>query len=287
MTATPGGPRTGAPISTWSLDEDESRHTGDSLVEVRQPITRHRARVLALAGVITFFAVWCVLSYANIVPTVILPSPTEVLRAFPVLHFQEALVRSIGGSLYRVYMGFLLAAVVAIPLGLLMGTFPAIKHFFNPLLDPLRFLPISALVPLFIVWFGIDEMQKIVFLFVGIVVYLLPLVVEAVENVDDVYLQTATTLGATKGQLIRHVLIPGSLPAIGEALRVMNGIGWTYVILAEVINARYGLGYLITAAGKRSNVDQIFALVAVILVIGVVTDWMIRMINKALFAWNE
>jgi len=287
MTATPGGPRTGAPISTWSLDEDESRHTGDSLVEVRQPITRHRARVLALAGVITFFAVWCVLSYANIVPTVILPSPTEVLRAFPVLHFQEALVRSIGGSLYRVYMGFLLAAVVAIPLGLLMGTFPPVKAFFVPLLDPLRFLPISALVPLFIVWFGIDEMQKIVFLFVGIVVYLLPLVVEAVENVDDVYLQTATTLGATKGQLIRHVLIPGSLPAIGEALRVMNGIGWTYVILAEVINARYGLGYLITAAGKRSNVDQIFALVAVILVIGVVTDWMIRMINKALFAWNE
>jgi NitT/TauT family transport system permease protein len=111
--------------------------------------------------------------------------------------------------------------------------------------------------------------------------------VEAVENVDDVYLQTATTLGASKGQLIRHVLIPGSLPAIGEALRVMNGIGWTYVILAEVINARYGLGYLITAAGKRSNVDQIFALVLVILVIGVVTDWMIRMVNKALFAWNE
>ena len=244
-----------------------------------RPRARHPARgraVLAAAGVLTFFAAWCVLSYANIVPTVILPTPTEVLRAFPVLHFEEALVRSIGRSLYRVYMGFLLAAVVAIPLGLLMGTFPPVKHFFVPLLDPLRFLPISALVPLFIVWFGIDEMQKIIFLFVGIVVYLLPLVVEAVENVDEVYVQTATTLGASRGQLIRHVLIPGSLPAIGEALRVMNGIGWTYVILAEVINARYGLGYLITAAGKRSNVDQIFALVLVILVIGVVTDWMIR-----------
>jgi ABC-type nitrate/sulfonate/bicarbonate transport system permease component len=137
------------------------------------------------------------------------------------------------------------------------------------------------------VWFGIDEMQKIVFLFVGIVVYLLPLVVEAVENVDDVYLQTATTLGASKGQLVRHVLVPGSLPAIGEALRVMNGIGWTYVILAEVVNARYGLGYLITVAGKRSHVDQIFALVLVILVIGVLTDWLIRTINQQLFAWNQ
>ena len=184
-------------------------------------------------------------------------------------------------------MGFVLATLVAIPLGLLMGTFPPIKYFFAPILDPLRFLPISALVPLTIVWFGIEEMQKIIFLFLGIFVYLLPLVVEAVEGVDDVYLQTATTLGATKGQIVRHVLIPGSLPALAEALRVMNGIGWTYVILAEVINARYGLGALITVAGKRSHVDQIFALVIVILVIGVVSDFVIRFLNRRLFFWKS
>src|SRR5712691_575730 len=255
-------------------------------MDVREAVPQRKARGLALAGLLSFLAIWCVLSYTGLVPTVILPSPTEVIRAFPVLHFEEALVRSAGWSLYRVYMGFLLAALVAIPLGLLMGTFPPVKHFFVPLLDPLRFLPISALVPLFLVWFGIEETMKIMLLFVGTFVYLLPLVVEAVENVDDVYLQTATTLGATKGQLIRHVLIPGSLPAIGEALRVMNGIGWTYVILAEVVNARYGLGYLITVAGKRSHVDQIFALVLVILFIGVVTDWTIRMVNAKLFLWN-
>jgi NitT/TauT family transport system permease protein len=184
-------------------------------------------------------------------------------------------------------MGFLLAAAVAIPLGIWMGTFPTVKHFFASVLDPLRFLPISALVPLTIVWFGIEESQKIMFLFMGTVVYLLPLVVQAVEEVDDVYLQTATTLGATRGQIVRHVLIPGSLPALGEALRVMNGIGWTYVIMAEVINARYGLGALITVAGKRSHVDQIFALVIVILVIGVVSDQIIRFVNKQLFTWKS
>ena len=255
-------------------------------MNVREPVTHRTSRILALAGLASFLVVWCVLSYGEIVPTIILPSPTEVLRAFPVLHFEEALVRSALRSFYRVTMGFALAAAVAIPLGIVMGTFPVIKHFFNPLLDPLRFLPISALVPLFIVWFGIDEMQKIVFLFVGIFVYMLPLVVEAVDQVEEVYLQTATTLGATRGQLIRHVLIPGSLPAIGEALRVMNGIGWTYVIMAEVVNARYGLGYLITTAGKRSHVDQIFALVLVILLIGVITDWIIKMVNRQLFHWN-
>jgi ABC-type nitrate/sulfonate/bicarbonate transport system permease component len=147
----------------------------------------------------------------------------------------------------------------------------------------LRFLPISALVPLTIVWFGIEETQKITFLFMGTVVYLLPLVVEAVEKVDEVYLQTATTLGASRWQIVSLVLVPASLPSIGEALRVMNGIGWTYVILAEVINAPYGLGALITVAGKRSHVDQIFALVLVILVIGVLSDQILRWINHRLF----
>lgn len=256
-------------------------------MKVREPVSDRRARTLAISGVLVFFSAWCVLSYAGLVPGTILPSPTEVLQAFPVLHFEEALVRSALMSLYRVMAGFVLSALVAIPLGLWMGTFPTVKHFFSPILDPLRFLPISALVPLFIVWFGIDDLQKIVFLFVGTFVYLLPLVVEAVENVEDVYLQTATTLGASRGQLVRHVLVPGSMPATFEALRVMNGIGWTYVILAEVINARYGLGALITVAGKRSHVDQIFALVLVILAIGVSTDWLIRRVNRRLFHWAE
>lgn len=256
-------------------------------MEVRGFITNRRRQALALGGVLSFFGAWCVLSYGGLVPRIILPSPSDVLRAFPVLHFEEALVRSALASLYRVFAGFLLSAVVSIPLGLLMGTYPTLKAFFLPILDPLRFLPISALVPLFIVWFGIDDKQKIVFLFVGTFVYMLPLVIEAVEGVEEVYLQTATTLGASQAQLIRHVLVPGSLPAIGEALRVMNGIGWTYVILAEVINARYGLGALITVAGKRSHVDQIFALVLVILLIGVVTDQIIRLVNKALFSWKE
>jgi ABC-type nitrate/sulfonate/bicarbonate transport system permease component len=252
-------------------------------MEVREPVTNARGRSLALAGVATFFGAWCLVTYTGMVPAVILPSPTEVLGAFPVLHFEEALVRSAGWSIYRVTMGFLLAAAVAIPLGLLMGTFPPVKHFFSPILEPLRFLPISALVPLTIVWFGIEETQKITFLFMGTVVYLLPLVVEAVEKVDEVYLQTATTLGASRWQIVSLVLVPASLPSIGEALRVMNGIGWTYVILAEVINAPYGLGALITVAGKRSHVDQIFALVLVILVIGVLSDQILRWINHRLF----
>lgn len=254
-------------------------------MKVRGTISRQASRTLAAAGVAVFLGIWCLLSYGGIVPAVILPSPSEVLLAIPYLHFEEALVRSALASLYRVFMGFLLAAAVAIPLGILMGTFPPVKRFFAPLVDPLRFLPISAIVPLFIVWFGIEDLQKVMFLFVGIVVYMLPLVVEAVERVDDVYLQTATTLGATRWQLVWHVLVPGSSPAVGEALRVMNGIGWTYVIMAEVVNAPSGLGHLITVSQRYGHMDRMFALVFVILLIGVVTDRLIALFNRRLFAW--
>lgn len=255
-------------------------------MEIREAVTIRRRRGLALAGLASFAAAWCVLSYGGFVPPIILPTPTDVARTFPLLHFEQAIVRSAGYSLFRVTAGFILSAAVAIPLGILMGTFPPLKHFFNPVVDPLRFLPISALVPLTIVWFGIDERQKVFFLFLGIFVYMLPLVVEAVERVEEVYMQTAVTLGASKWQIVTQVLVPGALPAIGEALRVMNGIGWTYVIMAEVINAQYGLGALITVAGKRSHVDQIFALVLVILVIGLVSDWILRKLNEQLFQWR-
>jgi NitT/TauT family transport system permease protein len=256
-------------------------------MEVRGAVDDRRAHVLAAAGLGSLLVVWCVLSYGGVVPRVILPSPGEVLAAIPYLHFEEALVRSALSSLYRVALGFLLAAAVAIPLGLLMGTFPPVKHFFSSVVDPLRFLPISAIVPLFIVWFGIDDLQKVMFLFVGIVVYMLPLVVEAVERVEDVYLQTATTLGASRWQQVWHVLVPGSSPAIGEALRVMNGIGWTYVIMAEVVNAPSGLGHLITVSQRYGHMDRMFALVLVILLIGVVTDQLIGFLNRRLFAWSE
>ena len=234
-------------------------------MEVREPVPQRRARALALAGLLSFLGVWCVLSYADIIPTVILPSPTEVLRAFPVLHFEEALVRSAGWSLYRVGMGFILAALVAIPLGLLMGTFPAVKHFLAPLVDPLRFLPISALVPLFLVWFGIEEMMKIMLLFVGIFVYLLPLVevcpgertsADAVRHAAAVY----TALGMRPLVLRREVdglVADRLLEALWrEALWLVNDEVATVAELDDAIRLGAGLRWAAmgTFDGTNANI---------------------------------
>jgi NitT/TauT family transport system permease protein len=222
-----------------------------------------------------------------LVPAYILPSPVAVLKSLAYLHTEEALVRSAFMSLWRITASFLLACIVAIPLGIFMGTYPRFKLWVEPLSGPLRFLPISAVTPLFVLWFGIGENMKIAFLFLGSVVFLLPLVVESIERVDNIYLETAYTLGAKRWQVISRVLIPAAMPAIFEGARVIYGIGWTYVILAELINARYGLGYLITISAKRGHVDWIYALLIVILLLGVGTNKLFLLAQRQLFAWRQ
>ncbi len=222
-----------------------------------------------------------------IIPAGFLPSPQAVLSSIVVLHRDHALVRSALRSLYRITLAFLLACLVAIPLGLVMGTYPPIRNVIEPLTGPLRYLPISAITPLFILWFSIGDEMKVAFLFVGVVVYLLPLVIEAVMNVDQVYLDTAYTLGAKPWQIIFRVLLPGAWPGSFEAGRVLYGVGWTYVILAELIHAEYGIGYLLTQAQRRHHIDWIYALILVVLLLGICTNYIFVYASRRLFAWKE
>lgn len=222
-----------------------------------------------------------------LIPAQILPSPLAVLRAVAYLHTDQALVRSAAASFWRVTAGFFLAALVAIPLGIFMGSYPPIRAAIEPVSNPLRYLPISAVTGIFMLLFGIGDTMKIMFLFVGSVVYLLPIVVECVAGVDQVFLDTALTLGAKPRHIIWRVLVPGAWPGIFEACRVIYGIGWTYVILAELVNAEYGLGHLITIAYKRAHIDWAYALVFVVLLLGVGTNEIFRQLQKQLFAWRE
>jgi NitT/TauT family transport system permease protein len=226
-------------------------------------------------------------THRAIIPASILPSPQAVWRAVVYLHKEQGLVLSAWGSFKRISIAFLYAALVAIPLGIFMGTFPPVKAWFEPLTGPLRYLPISAVTGIFIVTFGVGESMKIAFLFLGTVVYLLPIVVECIETVDQVYLETAYTLGAKPWHAVLYVLLPAAWPGIFEACRVIYGIGWTYVILAELINVDYGLGYLIQLSYKRGNIDQAYAMVFIILLLGVGTNELFRLVGKRLFAWRE
>ena len=262
-------------------------HKKSSLFALRQPLPRTTATVLGLLAPLLVVAVWCVLTYGGITKPDFLPSPTETLRGTLQLFLQYDLWGSILISTKRIVLAFLIASAVALPLGVLMGAFEPINRFFEPIAAPLRYMPISAFIPLTILWFGIGETQKIAFLFLGVFVYLLPVVISAIRAVPEELVQTARTLGATKGQVVRTVLLPAALPEIFDSFRVMNAIAWTYVILAEAVNPEHGLGYMVELARTHQKASWSFAGLLVIGGIGLLTDFFIRLLSSMLFRWRE
>jgi NitT/TauT family transport system permease protein len=258
-----------------------------SLFAIRSPLPRRTALVLGFVAPTLVLGAWCVLTYGGLVEPSFLPKPTEVIRGTLQLFLHYELAQAILISSRRIAIAFLLASAVALPLGVLMGAFDPINRFFEPIVAPLRYMPISAFIPLLIFWFGIYEEQKIAFLFLGVFVYLLPVVVSSIRLVPEELVQTALTLGASKFQVIRTVLIPAALPEIFDSFRVMNAIAWTYVILAEAVNPERGLGYMVELARTHHRASWSFAGLLVIGGIGLLTDFLIRLVSSLLFRWRE
>jgi NitT/TauT family transport system permease protein len=258
-----------------------------TLFAIRAPLPRQAAFILGFVAPALVLGAWCVLTYGGFVQPDFLPKPTEVVRGTLQLFIQHELAYAILVSTRRIAIAFLLASVIALPLGVLMGAFDPINRFFEPIMAPLRYMPISAFIPLLILWFGIYERQKIAFLFLGVFVYLLPVVVSSIRLVPEELVQTALTLGASKLQVVRTVLLPAALPEIFDSFRVMNAIAWTYVILAEAVNPEYGLGYMVELARTHQKASWSFAGLLVIGGIGLLTDFLIRLVSSLLFRWRE
>ena len=255
--------------------------------ELRAPLPRSTAVALGFVMPALVLGLWCLLTYGGFAPPDFLPSPTEVVRGTLQLFIEHDLWRAIVTSTRRILLAFLIASAIALPLGVLMGAFEPVNRLFEPITAPLRYMPISAFIPLLILWFGIYEKQKIAFLFLGVFVYLLPVVVSAIRAIPEELVQTARTLGAGKLQVIRTVLLPAALPEIFDSFRVMNAISWTYVILAEAVNPEHGLGYMVELARTHQKASWSFAGLLVIGGIGLLTDFLIRTASDFLFGWRE
>lgn len=254
---------------------------------LRAPLPRTASFALGFVAPLAVVGVWCAVSYGGFAPPDFLPSPTEVIRGTLQLFIQYDLGSAVWVSTRRILIAFGLASAIALPLGVLMGAFEPVNRVFEPIMAPLRYMPISAFIPLLILWFGIYESQKIAFLFLGVFVYLLPVVVQAIRAVPEELVQTALTLGASRWQVVRTVLLPAALPEIFDSFRVMNAISWTYVILAEAVNPEHGLGYMVELARTHQKASWSFAGLLVIGGIGLLTDALIRTCSSMLFRWRE
>ncbi|NLI78816.1 MAG: ABC transporter permease subunit [Candidatus Riflebacteria bacterium] len=210
---------------------------------------------------------------SRLITRVILPSPMEVVRSLRALWNDRRPFWNVGHSFKRVALGFLVALAVTFPLGIFMGSFSRWKSLFAPLMTFGGYLPIPTLVPLTMSLFGTSELQKVMFLALGFGIYLLPLFVRAIEEVDNVYLQTAYTLGATRAQTVWHILLGIAWPNIFDAMRMGFGIGWGYIILAEMVDmGSGGVGALILVSQRQGPREHIYLVLLIIVLIAFITD---------------
>lgn len=261
-------------------------------LRVRTEIDYSRALGLTALFVAVVLGVWWFLTRGlmgeRMVQPLILPSPMEVLSSFKPLHLEQGLVRSAVTSWLRVTAGFALAAIVAVPLGIYMATFRPIAAFFRPLALAGAYVPIVVFIPLSLTWFGTGETQKIGFLFIGCFVALLPLVIKDIADVPMAFLDVAVTKGASQWQLVRHVLFPVAQANIWDHLRGVYGVGWGWIIMAEVyVRPEYGLGALIGVSERRSQTAAIFAVIIVIVLIALACDQLWRLGGELLFPYRK
>ncbi len=258
---------------------------------IRTPVSTTWKIILGTIPIVFLFLLWWLLTTGEaemrILSPLILPSPVEVLKSFKSLWFEAELTRSLIASTFRVVLGFLVGVMVAFPLGLFMASFSKIKALFDPIVIFIAYLPIPALVPLTMSIFGIDEMQKVMFLALAFIIYLLPLTITSVEGVHNIYLQTAYTLGLNRWQIVRHVLLPISFPQIIDAMRLGFGVGWTYIILAEMVAAERGLGQIIIIAQRRGPREHIYLVLVVIVLIAYITDKLWQALYRYLFPYKH
>jgi NitT/TauT family transport system permease protein len=250
------------------------------------PVTTGTKLVLGVAFFVLFFAAWAVATLGGYVNPTFLADPLTMLVAGWRLLTVHGFYLDIGVTIWRVFGGFALAAVIAVPLGILMGAYKPIEAFFEPFVSFARYLPASGFIPLLILWAGIGEMEKLMVIFIGSFFQLVLMVAVIVGGTRRDLVEAAYTLGARSSGVVRRVLLPASAPDIAETLRLVLGWAWTYVIVAELIGASSGIGHMITDSQALLDTGQIIFGIVVIGVIGLVTDYLFKMLNQELFPWS-
>ena len=213
----------------------------------------------------------------------LLPSPVRVIQSFKELHFEDYLIYNSAKSIWLNILGYALAIGISIPIGFLLGLIPFFRGMFSRTFDAFRFIPLTAVTGIFVMWLGLDSEMKVAFLAFGIIVYLIPVVVQRIDEVQSVYIRTVFTLGANNWQTIKTVYLPSVMSRLFDDIRVLTAISWTYITIAELLNKSGGIGELIWIARRQSRIDKAFAVLIVIVVIGIVQDRIFFWLDRKLF----
>jgi NitT/TauT family transport system permease protein len=248
------------------------------------------SRTYTLVSVLTFLAIllgWSILSYGHFVKGIFLPAPDLVWTSFVAHLGTIEFWADVGTSSYRVFMGYLLTCAVAVPLGILAGTFRFADAVVVPISEFIRYMPATAFIPLIIVWIGLGEEAKIAVIFIGCVFQMILMVADDTRSVSGDLLHASQTLGATKSQVLLRVLLPALMPGLMNTMRLVMGWAWSFLIAAELFAASSGLGFMIIHAQRFLQTEVIFYGILVIGLLGLILDRAFALINEKLFPWAE
>jgi NitT/TauT family transport system permease protein len=252
---------------------------------IRGELSRSAVWGLAAAGLVLPLLVWWAYTATGLANPMFMPGPDAVLARVGHWWSDEGLLADIGISVYRVMTGFLASALFALPLGLYIGTYRPVQAFLEPLTDFIRYMPAVAFIPLVMLWVGIDESSKVLIIFIGTFFQMVLMVAEDVRRVPMAQIEAAQTMGASRSEIVKLVILPSARPALLDTLRITCGWAWTYLVVAELVAANSGLGYAILKAQRYMQTDKIFAGIILIGVIGLLTDQAFRWLGRAAFPW--
>jgi NitT/TauT family transport system permease protein len=256
-----------------------------SLFGIRQGISARVYWTLALVGLAVPLVAWALLAAFGGVNPVFLPAPQKVLARIARWATEDDLLGDVWISSLRVVLGWALSALIALPLGLFIGTWRAVQALLEPLTDFVRYMPAVAFIPLVVLWVGIDEGAKVAIVFLGTFFQMVLMVAEDCKRVPMAQIEAAQTLGATRREIVEKVIVPSAKPALLDTLRLSMGCAWTFVVVAELVAANSGLGFAILKAQRFLQTDKIFAGILLIGLIGLACDQAFRFAHRRLFPY--
>jgi NitT/TauT family transport system permease protein len=256
-----------------------------SSFEPLRPVAPRTRAVLGVGFFVFFILIWAVATLGGFIKPLFLADPLSTFSAGYRLFTEHGFHADIGITVFRVVGGFVLAAVLAVPLGIAMGAFKPVEAFFGPFISFARYLPASAFIPLLILWAGVGEAQKLLVIFIGSFFQIVLMVAVIIGETRRDLVEAAYTLGADSRGIVGRVMLPNALPQIAETMRLVLGWAWTYVIVAELVGANSGIGHMIMDSQRFLDTGQMIFGIFIIGVIGLITDFAFRGTNLWLFPW--
>ena len=259
----------------------------DKFFGLRVQVHRNKSVALGIIGGVIFFAIWEIAHY--MMPEAkqrFLPSVEHVIATAYYLLAEKGFIYDIAKSCYRIFVSFFAASAIAIPLGIGMGCFANLRATLNPSVSGFRYRPAASFIPLLLVWFGPTDLAKMGLLFIGVIFFLTALILDSTKAVPIELTEASLTMGASSRQVVLGVITPAAAPAILDSMRNMIAVGWTYLVIAEIVGADDGIGAVMMRAGRFLHVDIIMAGIFTIGILGVLTDSLFRLVSRLAFGWN-